>query len=361
MKKKDVGIIYLDDEENNLISFQATFRKDYNVWVTQSPQEAAELIRNNPIHIVIADQKMPEVSGVEFLEMIRHEFQDPIRILLTGYVDIEAVIDAINRGQVFRYIQKPWNEGELRVLFDSAYDVYQANKQLRLKNIELEKAYAELEKFVYSASHDFNSPISSIKSLVMLAKFQDDPASLKDCISKIDRSISKLSFVTVSLIGFYNALRKVPVAVPVDLNEIWNQALKQATEHEHFQLVRIKKEIHQNSTFFCDPQILGVALVSLLDNALKYVDKGKDDSYVSLKMLSNETAVIIEMEDNGLGLGSSKELIMDLIEGKEWIGSSAAIPIFMIKKIADKMNGEFNINQEIGNKMTLRLSIPASK
>jgi len=361
LKSKEIGIVYLDDEENNLISFQATFRRDYNVWVTQSPQEAAEFIRLNDVHIVIADQKMPEVSGVEFLEMIRYEFQDPIRILLTGYADIEAVIDAINRGQVFRYIQKPWNEGELKVLFDSAYQLYFANKDLRLKNAELARAYSELEKFVYSASHDIKAPIATIQGLVKLAVQESDLAGMRECIDRIDISANKLSFFTNHLLGFYQTLRKPLDYVPVDFSEMWHQTLETARLHENFQFVRMTKEIQQNNTFFCDAEHLKAALMSLVVNSLKYINKSNPESYLAMRILSNESVAIIELEDNVLGLGNSQEQILEMVEGRDWVGSSAAIMVFMIKKIADKLNGQMQFNHPTNGGMTIKLTIPNHK
>jgi response regulator RpfG family c-di-GMP phosphodiesterase len=93
---KPYSILYLDDEEQNLISFQALFRRHYNVFTTTSAHEAVDILNNNDIQIIFSDQKMPEVSGVEFFETILPDFPHPVRILLTGYADIEAVIDAIN-------------------------------------------------------------------------------------------------------------------------------------------------------------------------------------------------------------------------------------------------------------------------
>ena len=76
---------------------------------------------------------MPKMTGIEFFESIKDEFPDPIRILITGYTDINAVIDAINRGQVYKYLTKPWNEEDVKIYIDKAYEVY----RLRKDNIKL--------------------------------------------------------------------------------------------------------------------------------------------------------------------------------------------------------------------------------
>jgi DNA-binding NtrC family response regulator len=121
---KPFSILYLDDEEQNLVSFQALFRRQYNVFTTTSAHEAVDILNNNDIQVIFSDQKMPEVSGVEFFETILPDFPHPVRILLTGYADIEAVIDAINKGQVYRYVAKPWDANELAVCVENALEKY---------------------------------------------------------------------------------------------------------------------------------------------------------------------------------------------------------------------------------------------
>ena len=105
-----ITILYVDDELNNLVSFKAVFRIKYNIYTAISGEEAISILKNKAVHIIITDQRMPNMTGVEFLESIIEEHPDPIRILLTGYADMNAVIDAINKGKIFHYLTKPWNE-----------------------------------------------------------------------------------------------------------------------------------------------------------------------------------------------------------------------------------------------------------
>lgn len=121
---KDINILYVDDEDNNLVSFKAVFRVKYNVFTAHSGAEAIDLLSKNDINIIITDQRMPEMTGVEFLENILGKYPDPIRILLTGYADLNAVIDAVNKGKIFHYLSKPWNEDELDMTILRAYDIY---------------------------------------------------------------------------------------------------------------------------------------------------------------------------------------------------------------------------------------------
>ena len=95
-----INVLYLDDESHNLTAFRAAFRRDFQVHVTTEPTEAVRILREQPIEVIISDQKMPSLSGVEFFELIMPDNPDPVRMLLTGHADIDAVIDAINKGQI---------------------------------------------------------------------------------------------------------------------------------------------------------------------------------------------------------------------------------------------------------------------
>ena len=133
MKEKDFTILYVDDEENNLFSFKAAFRRDYNILTAISGEEGIELLRNNPVNLIITDQRMPGMTGIEFLENVIPEYPDVIRMILTGFSDVEAIINAINTGRVYRYITKPWDENELRMTIENArqlWNLQQKNKEL---------------------------------------------------------------------------------------------------------------------------------------------------------------------------------------------------------------------------------------
>ncbi len=155
MSRQDFTILYVDDERHNLVSFKAAFRREYNVLIAQSGQEGIEVMRDNTVNLVISDQRMPQMTGVQFLAHILPEYPETIRMVLTGFSDVEAIIDAINKGQVFRYITKPWNETELRMTIENAkqlFELQQKNKELvedlRHKVAEQEKTLRLFMKYV---------------------------------------------------------------------------------------------------------------------------------------------------------------------------------------------------------------------
>lgn len=145
MGKQSINILYVDDEIHNLNSFKAAFRRVFNVFTAESAKEALQILKSETVHIIVSDQRMPVMTGVEFLQSVISEYPDPIRILLTGYADISAVIDAINKGQVYLYITKPWQEDELRLNLEKAFEIFTLRKENKLLTEELLKVNEQLE------------------------------------------------------------------------------------------------------------------------------------------------------------------------------------------------------------------------
>jgi len=146
MDKKDFTIIYVDDEEQNLISFRASFRRDYKILTAQSGKDAIAILKENNVHLIITDQRMPEMTGIQFLEKIMSEFPDAIRMILTGFSDIEAIIGAINTGRVFRYITKPWDDNDLRMTIENARQLYELQENRKLLLSDLQQKVEEQQK-----------------------------------------------------------------------------------------------------------------------------------------------------------------------------------------------------------------------
>lgn len=145
MSNTPINILYVDDEIHNLTAFQATFRRVFNIYLAESAKDGLTILKNEDIHIIITDQRMPGMTGIEFLASILIDFPDPIRFLLTGYSDLNAVIDAINVGQVYLYATKPWMEEELKNNIIRAYEVYSLRKENIILNDQLSIVNGQLE------------------------------------------------------------------------------------------------------------------------------------------------------------------------------------------------------------------------
>jgi signal transduction histidine kinase len=176
-------LLVVDDEADVVQSLHDLLRREYRVLGATRARDGLRLLHEQPVHIVMTDQRMPEVSGIEFLRGVRHDRPDVIRLLFTGYADIKAVIDAINEGHVYRYITKPWDPDELLTILHQAgeqYELLQERRQLlddlRRKNQELERSNAELrqanalkEAFIRVASHELRTPLTILLALPEMA------------------------------------------------------------------------------------------------------------------------------------------------------------------------------------------------
>ncbi len=128
-----ITVLYVDDEINNLNSFKAAFRRDFDILIATSGSEGLKVLAENQVHVIITDQRMPEMTGVDFLIEVLKSYSDPIRILLTGYTDVNAVIDAVNKGHIYYYINKPWDEDQMKIVIKNAFEIF----DLREKNRQL--------------------------------------------------------------------------------------------------------------------------------------------------------------------------------------------------------------------------------
>jgi serine phosphatase RsbU (regulator of sigma subunit) len=163
------SILYIDDEENNLTSFKSTFRRDYHIHVASSGQEGLEIMEKHNIQLVITDQRMPDMTGIEFLEKIVPLYPDCMRMILTGFSDMEAIIQAINKGNIYRYVSKPWNREDLKITIDSALEVYNLKSQNKHLIQDLLDANRNLEQKVMERTRQLEQQRMNITDSIKYA------------------------------------------------------------------------------------------------------------------------------------------------------------------------------------------------
>jgi len=162
-------LMVVDDEPDNLDLLYRTFRRDFQVYKADSALSALEVLdEQGEMAVIISDQRMPEMNGTEFLGKTVERFPDTIRILLTGYTDVEDLVEAINSGQVFKYITKPWNPEELKLVINQASETYKYYKQ---RSVELRRALRKESLFnevmsVIRGSLDYSSMVQTIVQTV---------------------------------------------------------------------------------------------------------------------------------------------------------------------------------------------------
>ncbi len=178
-------ILYVDDEEDNLTVFNSAFRRDYEVHLALSGQEGLEIMKKHPIQMIITDQRMPEMTGIQFLEKIIPDYPDCIRMILTGFSDIEAIIQAINTGRVYRYITKPWSKEELKINIDKGLETYYLREQNRKLIDGLKEANKTLEQKVIERTRKIESQNQEITSSIQYA------SRIQNALLPLDEELNK--------------------------------------------------------------------------------------------------------------------------------------------------------------------------
>ncbi len=151
LKNEKYNILYVDDEGINLRTFETNFRRDFNVFKAISPKEGFKILKENKIHAVISDQRMPEMSGIEFLKKVKNEHPNISLILLTGYTDYEPLKDAINNNTLWGYLNKPYDYDYLKSTINKGIDSYQLKNDKDILNKELDFRRERLDKMMDTA------------------------------------------------------------------------------------------------------------------------------------------------------------------------------------------------------------------
>lgn len=148
MSMPPISVLYVDDEPSNLTVFIASFRRYYTVYTASSAVEGIAILKKYPVQLVLADQRMPDMSGIQFLEAVMADHPHIIRIILTGFADMDAIIEAINKGKVYCCITKPWEDRELKATLDSAARTFYLEKYNRERIQKLEEQLIEQERIL---------------------------------------------------------------------------------------------------------------------------------------------------------------------------------------------------------------------
>ncbi len=158
-------LLVVDDEPDNLDLLYRTFRRQFQVLKAESGKDALEILKQEgEVAVIISDQRMPEMKGTEFLSKTVPDFPDTVRIILTGFTDVEDLVDAINSGQVYKYITKPWDPNELRTVVDRASVSYNMLKQ-RAENLYRAQEQTELMATILRTAQHSSSTADYIEQI----------------------------------------------------------------------------------------------------------------------------------------------------------------------------------------------------
>ncbi|WP_442796303.1 hybrid sensor histidine kinase/response regulator [Pelobium manganitolerans] len=355
-----IKILYLDDEHNNLVGFKASLRFDYSIYIAQNATEALAYLDKHPdIRVIFCDQRMPDKTGVEFFEEIRQSHPHPIRILLTAYADIESVVDAINRGHVFRYVKKPWIEADIISAIDEANKFYIANSMLSIQNEELRKAYVELDKFAYSVSHDIRGPLVGISGGINLALQTADIKEIKEILSLMERSVAKLDAFIMDMHDYYSLERGELKISAIDFNEVAKEKHDIYAIYARASNIDFQMEVEQKELFWNDLASVNLIINNLVTNAFKYQRKEAKDKKVKLKISVSRGYTTIVVSDNGMGIDEKHiNEIYNLFFRAHVEESGSGMGLYNVKSTVRKLDGTIEVESVVGQGTTFTVVLP---
>ena len=358
--KSDTEVLFIDDEPNNLISFKACFRFDYTIYLALDAEEAEKHLREHPsISVIFCDQRMPAKTGVAFFEEIRDRYPDPIRVLVTGYADIESVIAAINKGQVFRYIKKPWIEADIALTIQEAQKFYLTASLLKKKNQALEKAYHELDQFAYSATHDMRGPILSVLGVIELLKTIPVSAETVEMIGMIENAMLKLDGYIKSLHEHYSIRRGELHFTEINTLDLIGDVSALYDPVASLKQVCFIKKHSGSETFRSDLPSLKIVLANLLSNAFKYQREQASDKRVELEVSVGSHEAIIKVSDNGIGIPENDlPDIFEIFFRATTAEYGSGFGLYNVRDILNKLGGTIEVSSKENQGSVFTVRIP---
>src|SRR5690606_34528777 len=290
-----IHVLYIDDEDNNLKSVRASLRKDFKIFTAIDADEGLRIAREEEVHVVIADQRMPGMTGTEFFEELVKFNPDPIRILLTGYSDIASVIDAINKGEVYRFIDKPWNIEQIKNSIKNAADIFFMRRELKDKNIKLKKLHSEMNQFVYSLSHELRGPLMSISGVSKLAKMELKDPEAAEYFDMIDSATGKLDDFIYKMLDFYRSTKIDNKISEINFKDVVAQQLNAYKTKFDISHIQVDIQINQEHTFYSDDSKIRVIFNNLFSNSVQFQRTDEAEKRINLHIEVDESHAIITL------------------------------------------------------------------
>lgn len=318
---KEINILFIDDEDSDLYLFEKIFLDwPFGVVTTKSTEEAFEILRKEKIKVVVSDQYMPVIPGIHFLREVKNRFPNVVRILLTGHEEFEVAEQAINMGEVYRFLTKPFNTAEFKAAIRQSlqhYNLCEENERLfedmRRKSQELEIINRELrslqkiqQDFISTVSHELRTPLASIKSAVEILASetagplnQDQKSFLHKAQKHIDR-LKSLSDDVLDMTSLEAGTLDLEIK-PNNINEIIQKEIK------WFMPDAINKKLYINADLqdgipliSMDGERIKTVMSNLIDNAITFTEKG--GVFIISRKVEDKDEVQVCVKDTGVGI-----------------------------------------------------------
>lgn len=356
-----IKILFVDDEENNLVSFAAFFRREYEVYTAPNAAAGLKILDKVAVDIIIADQRMPATTGIEFLEKTLQKYPESIRVLITGQADINVVIDAINKGQITKYVKKPWEWPILKLVVENCSEMYYSRIEMRNKNKELMKVNDELNRFVYSISHDLRSPLMSILGIIKVSNLENNVRA-PEHLQLIEKSVLKLDGYIRNIIDYYQNTRAEYLPESLNFKELIAEIVEGLKNQDAS--ILFETQIEQKGEFYGDNFRVKVIISNLISNAIKYQNPEAKENKVSITAKSDKNGVNISISDNGVGI--LQEHIDNIFKMFFRAENSVHKPgtgigLYIVKEALEKIGGTIKVNSIPMEGSAFEIYIPNQK
>jgi signal transduction histidine kinase len=296
-------VLCVDDESDNLIVFEATFEQDFNIFPVSSAQEALELLEQRAFPVVVADQRMPHMTGSQLFEIMRRKHPHTKRIMLTGYADNEAMLSAINQGQVYNFIKKPWERSVVLPLLlgaIEAYDLAVSNLALTDRLVTVDRC-AALGQCAARIAHEMGNQLCMLPLLELIEEkyghLDDLAQTAVFARSTYDRLVELINEVK----DFVRQQHSDTVLQPLLLTEALHELMDFLRYDATLPVRAVQLDVRAELTVKANKTKLQQVLVNLLKNAAHAVrDIPEGQIVVSLDREGDQAVICVS--DNGIGM-----------------------------------------------------------
>lgn len=366
--------LFVDDDESNLIVWETACSDQFPVLTANGAERALELMSAHEVGVVLADQRMPKTTGIELLERVRDEFPDTIRILITAYTDLEAAIDAINRGHVRRYLRKPCALGELRAELLQALELYELRARARAMERRLsstERVYC-LGLVASGLGRELSQPVNIIRESVGFARTEvramadrlespgQDSRALRTKFIELDEWLGRALLGIERVVDFARSLELKPEGGDfgaVDVASVLRLALR-IVRGELRRGSDVQLDIHDVPNVRGTTAKLGQVVLNLLVNALEAVSAAPQaDKLIIVRLFEDEGNVRLDVTDNGPSFREADfEHVFDPLHLSA-SGRSVGLGLAISKALVEEMGGTIRVTRrpEPGATFTLLL------
>jgi signal transduction histidine kinase len=383
MAQNKHSLLVVDDERENLLALRRVFRKDYELHLASSGAEALELLQQVPVSCVLSDQRMPEMTGVELLSEVRQRKPLAVRMILTGYTDVEDIISAINDGHIYRFITKPWSKEELEVTIRRALEHYEDTlrvrtllRELELKNRELLDLDRMKSEFMTICSHELRTPLVKIGGYTDLLlrgmSGGELPPKQHKFLQVIREGTERLIDVTNHIM---DATRLEQPSLELQRSELDVAALLERIRAEMEPFTTQRQQLFHLDlapdlpAVSADSAELHKAVINVVMNAIRFTPDGGS---ITLHARPLGTGVEIDVSDTGIGIEPElHEKIFDKFFAVkssdyhfsgtfEFLSGGMGLGLAIARKLVEAHGGSISVQSEPGKGSTFRILLPAA-